>query len=153
MLVISFYRSGHQEVFCKKDVLENFAKFTGKHLWQKCFPVNFAKFSWATFFYKTLLAADSVSTASHVNFLAPKDFLSALYWFQNFSMSEHTSNSYIIGNLIRRLWQWSKRKESLLSEFNFMSWVSNKLQSFLAIISVTYSREIVTLLGYFWTYL
>ena len=86
MFVISFYRSGHQEVFCKKDVLENFAKFTGKHLWHKCFPVNFAKFSWATFFYKTLLAADSVSTASHVNFLAPKDFLSAFYRFQNFRL-------------------------------------------------------------------
>ena len=56
-----------QEVFCKKAVLENFAKFTGKHLyqtiffnkladrrpeacnsikkriWHRCFPVNFVK--------------------------------------------------------------------------------------------------------------
>ena len=50
------------EVFCKKGVLRNFAKFTGKHLcqslffqwsckkllkkkpWHRCFPVNFAKF-------------------------------------------------------------------------------------------------------------
>ena len=54
------------EVFCKKSVLINFAKFTGKHLcqsiffnkvsalrpatllkrrpWHRCFPVNFAKF-------------------------------------------------------------------------------------------------------------
>ena len=54
------------EVFCKKCVLRNFAKFTGKHLcqslffnkvagltpatllkkrlWHRCFPVNFAKF-------------------------------------------------------------------------------------------------------------
>ena len=42
------------EVFCKKDVLKNFAKLTGKHLrsetllkkklWHSCFPVNFAKF-------------------------------------------------------------------------------------------------------------
>ena len=53
-------------MFCKKDVLRNFAKFTGKHLyqrlffnkvaglgpttllqkslWDRCFPVNFAKF-------------------------------------------------------------------------------------------------------------
>ena len=47
-------------MFCKKGVLENFAKFTRKHLcqsmlfnkiaglkkrpWNKCFPVNFAKF-------------------------------------------------------------------------------------------------------------
>ena len=46
------------EVFCKKGVLRNFVKFTGKHLrqslrpatllkkrlWQRGFPVNFAKF-------------------------------------------------------------------------------------------------------------
>ena len=53
-------------VFCKKGVLKNFAKFTGKHLcqslffnkvsglrpetllkerlWRRCFPMNFAKF-------------------------------------------------------------------------------------------------------------
>ena len=59
------YRSSCTEVFCKKGVLRNLAKFTGKHLcqilffnkvaglpatllkyriWHKCFPVNFAKF-------------------------------------------------------------------------------------------------------------
>ena len=59
-------RSSHPEVFCKKGVLRNFAKFTGKHLKQsfffnkvadlrpatllkkrlleRCFPVKFAKF-------------------------------------------------------------------------------------------------------------
>ena len=46
-----FVRSSHLEVFCKKAVLRNFAKFTGKHqptillkkkLWLRCFPVNFA---------------------------------------------------------------------------------------------------------------
>ena len=39
-------------MLCKKGVLRNFAKFTGKHLcqrlflnlWHRCFPVNFAKF-------------------------------------------------------------------------------------------------------------
>ena len=42
-------------MFCKKGVLRNFAKFTGKHRkrlgqeftgrdWDRCFPVNFAKF-------------------------------------------------------------------------------------------------------------
>ena len=45
-------------VFCKKDVLKNFAEFTEKYLcqslffntvaglklWHRCFPVNFAKF-------------------------------------------------------------------------------------------------------------
>ena len=32
LLFLSFFTSGHPEVFCKKDVLKNFAKFTGKHL-------------------------------------------------------------------------------------------------------------------------
>ena len=58
--------SSRPEVFCKKGVLRNFTKFTGKHLcqsllfnkvagprpatllkkrlWHRCFPVNFAKF-------------------------------------------------------------------------------------------------------------
>ena len=61
------------EVFCKKDVLKNFAKFTGQHLyqslffnkvavlrpstllkkrpWHRCFPVNFVNFL-RTPFYK-----------------------------------------------------------------------------------------------------
>ena len=60
------YRSSHLEVFCRKGVLRNFKKFTGKHLcqsllfnkvaglrtvtllkkrfWYRCFPVNFSKF-------------------------------------------------------------------------------------------------------------
>ena len=59
-------RSSRPEMFCKKGVLRNFAKFTGKHLrqslffnkvegfrpatllkkrlWHRCFPVNFAEF-------------------------------------------------------------------------------------------------------------
>ena len=65
LICIQFRRS-RPEVFCKKGVLRNFAKFTGKHLCQglflnrvaglspatllkqrlchRCFPVNFAKF-------------------------------------------------------------------------------------------------------------
>ena len=59
-------RSSRPEMFCEKDVKENFSKFTGKHLcqnpflnkdaelrpvsllkkrlWYRCFPMNFAKF-------------------------------------------------------------------------------------------------------------
>ena len=69
----SFYRSSRwgeggrgRGVLCKKGILKNFAKFTGKHLcqslffnkvaglrpatllkerlWRRCFPMNFAKF-------------------------------------------------------------------------------------------------------------
>ena len=62
-----FYRSNRSVVSCEKGVLINFAKFTGKHLcqglflsnftkkrlWQRCFPVNFAKFLRTTFSQNT----------------------------------------------------------------------------------------------------
>ena len=73
------YRSSLSEVFCKKGVLRNFTKFTGKHmcqslffnkvaglrpatllkkrLWHKCFPVNFVKFLRTPFFHRTPLVA------------------------------------------------------------------------------------------------
>ena len=78
--VLTFWRvwKSLKEVFCKKDVLRNFAKFTGKHLcqslsfnkvaclrsatllkkrlWHRFFPVNFAEFckiSKNTFSYRT----------------------------------------------------------------------------------------------------
>ena len=61
-------RSSRPEVFHKKGVLRNFAKFMGKHLcqnlffnkvaglrlWHRCFPVNFAKFLRTPFFIEHL---------------------------------------------------------------------------------------------------
>ena len=63
------FRSSRQEVFCKKSVLKNSVKFTGKHLCQslffnkslfstllkkrfyrRCFSVNFVKFLRTPFF-------------------------------------------------------------------------------------------------------
>ena len=47
-------------MFCEKGVLENFAKFTGKHLWQGLLfkrlaqPVNLAKFLRTAFFIEHL---------------------------------------------------------------------------------------------------
>ena len=78
----SAIRSSHPEVFCKKDVLKNIAKFTGKHLcqslffnkvtacpspstllkkriWLRCFSVNFAKLLKKAFLYRIPLAAAS----------------------------------------------------------------------------------------------
>ena len=69
------FRSSRPNVFCWKDALRNFAKFTGKHLcqslrfnnveikiedsgtlkyrlWHRCFLVNFAKFLRIPFFYR-----------------------------------------------------------------------------------------------------
>ena len=68
-------RSSHQSCFVRKDILRNFAKFTGKHLWQslflnkvaglrptsllkkslwhRCFSANFAKFLRTPFLQNT----------------------------------------------------------------------------------------------------
>ena len=45
-------RSSLPEVFRKKGALGNFAKFTEKHLWHTCFPLNFAKFLRTLFFWQ-----------------------------------------------------------------------------------------------------
>ena len=37
---VSICRDSRPEVFCKKDVLRNFAKFTGKHLCQSVFLIK-----------------------------------------------------------------------------------------------------------------
>ena len=70
------YRSSRPNVFCKNGVLENFTKFTWRHLcqslffnkvaglspatllkkrlWHRCFPVNFVKFLRTPFFTEHL---------------------------------------------------------------------------------------------------
>ena len=78
-VVYRIFRSSRPEVFCKKGVLKSFAKFTEKHLckslflnkvadqwpatlfkkglWNRCFPVDFAKFLRLFFFRTPLMAA------------------------------------------------------------------------------------------------
>ena len=76
--------SSHPDVFCKKGILKNFAKCTGKHLcqslfcnkvaglghatllkkrlWHRFFPVNFAKYLKISFQRKRLVAASEMRT-------------------------------------------------------------------------------------------
>ena len=54
----SRFRSSRPEVFCKKAVLRNFAKFTGKHLCQSLF-FNKVAASKNTFSYRTPLVGAS----------------------------------------------------------------------------------------------
>ena len=83
------YRSTRPEVFCKKGILRNFVKLTGKHLcqslffnkvtglksatllkkwvWYRYFPVNFMKF-WEHIFYRTPLMAASEPTRANFKF-------------------------------------------------------------------------------------
>ena len=50
---VSGSRSSCSDMICKKGVLRNFTRFTGKHLSQRCFTVSFAKFLRAPFCYRT----------------------------------------------------------------------------------------------------
>ena len=54
--MLQVYRSRRPYVFCKKGVLRNFAKFTGKHLCQSLF---FNEVAGDTFFYRTPVVAAS----------------------------------------------------------------------------------------------
>ena len=53
VLESSFWRSSRPEVFCKKEVLENFEKFTGKHLCQSLFFNKVAGLRHATLLKKS----------------------------------------------------------------------------------------------------
>ena len=66
-----FYKSNRQEVFCKKGLLRNFAKLTGKHLCQACnfiktetlaqvFSCEFSEISKSTFFKEYIWATASI---------------------------------------------------------------------------------------------
>ena len=77
-------RSSRPKVFCKNVVLRNFRKLTGKQLrlatllkkrlWQRYFPVNFAKFLRTPFFTEHiwwLLLENKASLTQHINPLQP----------------------------------------------------------------------------------
>ena len=90
--IVILFRSSRPEVFCKKGVLRNFTKFSGKHLcqnlffnkvaglrpatllkknlWHSCFPVNFAKF------LRTAFLTEHLRVAVYVYFMT---FMFILY--------------------------------------------------------------------------
>ena len=89
------HRSSRPEVFCKKDVLRNFTKFTGKHLcqslfllkkrlWYRCFPVNFAKFLRTPFFYRTPLVVASVHRSVIFDYLFITFFMKVFFFYLDF---------------------------------------------------------------------
>ena len=53
LLLTTIFTSSLHKVFCKKDVLKNFAKFTGKHLLQSLFFNKVAGLRPATLLKKT----------------------------------------------------------------------------------------------------
>ena len=60
------YKSSRSEVLCKKLVLRNFAKFTGKHLYQRLFLMKTLaqvfSFKFCEIFHRTSLMAASVNS-------------------------------------------------------------------------------------------
>ena len=90
---IEHHRSSRPEVFCKNDVLRNFAKFTRKHLCEsfffnkvaglrpaillkkrlthRCLPVNFVKFLRTPFFIEHLWWFLQTPYDFHANMLPP----------------------------------------------------------------------------------
>ena len=67
------FRSSRPEVFSKKGLLRNFAKFSPapynfmkKRLEHRCFPVNFAKFLRASFSYNTCVGCFCISWQSEI---------------------------------------------------------------------------------------
>ena len=56
-------RSSRPEVFCKKGVLRNFAKFTGKHKYQSLFFNKVGEISKSTFFHRTSPVDASVNVS------------------------------------------------------------------------------------------
>ena len=74
----AYYRCSCPEVFCKKDVLVNFAKSTGKHLCHSLFFNKVAGLMPATLFKKRLWHRGfPVNFATFLRTPIPKEFL----WF------------------------------------------------------------------------
>ena len=97
-MIIIIIRSSRLEVFCRKGILRNFAKFTGKHLYQNlfvnkvvgcatllkkrllqwCFSINFAKFLRTPFLTEHLLwliLYNKLQSTTNVTILAINDNL------------------------------------------------------------------------------
>ena len=118
-------KSSRPEVFCKKGVLRNFSKFTGKHLcqslffnkvaslrpktllkkrlWHRCFPVNFEKFLRTPFLTKNLRCSLDPMHLSHLAKLVSlslKKLLQFLVIFHHFGCRLVTCIAFYAGCLI-----------------------------------------------------
>ena len=73
--MIERYKAVVQKVFCKKGVLRNFAKFTGKHL---CYSLFFNKV--AGLRVATLLKKETLAQCFPVKFLRTTFYIEHLWW-------------------------------------------------------------------------
>ena len=108
-------RSSRTEVFCRKGILRNFAKFTGKHLhqslWHMCFPVNFAKFLRTTFFTGNLRRLP-LNVESHKNMKIIKSRISNINLFHTTGLLlyplENSKKPNVFRGYSKRIvtWNW-----------------------------------------------
>ena len=105
-MIIIIIRSSRLEVFCRKGILRNFAKFTGKHLYQSlfvnkvvgcatllkkkllqwCFSINFAKFlrtSCLTEHLLWLILYNKLQSTTNVTVVTVNDNLHNYRWSIN----------------------------------------------------------------------
>ena len=106
----NLYKEACLEVFCKKSVLKNFAKFTGKHLcqslflnkvaglgpatlfkkrlWHRCFPVNFMKFLRTPFSIEHWWCIHQNSALGELTKIEPKSDIQLFFpFFQEFHLT------------------------------------------------------------------
>ena len=91
------FRSTRPEVFCKKGVLRNFAKFTGKHLCQSLF------FSKNTFFTEHLRWLLMIVPSIAINILFIDIFRWLLYMSFSILMTESTFVEFFLS--LRLCWK------------------------------------------------
>ena len=83
----NLYRSSRPQVFCKKGILKNFTKFTGKHLWQSLFFDKVAGLRTATLFKERLW--HKCFPVNFVKFLRTSIFIEHLWWLFLLLINQH----------------------------------------------------------------
>ena len=109
-------RSNHLEVFCKRAVLKNLTKSTGKHLcqslkpttllrnrlWHSCFPMNFAKFLRTSFFIEHLhqLLLNHTSPYNQFSKIGAKDLASCFFCSRTRTHHNDPTNKSLFKNRV-----------------------------------------------------
>ena len=111
-------RTSHPEVFCKKGVLENFAKFTGKHLCQSLFFNKIAGLRPLTLLKKRLwLSRFSVNFGKFLRAPYFREHLGGCFRFSvsivNVSLSSKSTHSLRLVSLYTS-WKYRKNRGFLM---------------------------------------
>ena len=124
-------------MFCEKGVLRNFAKFTGKHLWQSLFFIKketltqvfsfkFCGISKNTFFYKTAPVAACGSNENHQLLRCFNISNTWTLWHGHYDMDTMTwtlwHGHYDLDTMTWTLWHGHYDMDTMTASLNF--WIS-----------------------------